>query len=203
VKRPATIEQTVQGELAGFDERACLDRIARGDVVAFEQLFRRFAAELAAFAGSYVDGDDEAEEVVHVVFCWLWEHRVTLPRPDSVRSYLFAAVRNRALNVVRDRRTEAAFRERAAVSARDGGFAPSTPSPEGELAARDLAHALADALRRMPPRCREVYTLTRDHRLTYAEVAEALGIAPKTVEIHMSRALAILRVKLSPWMAEG
>jgi RNA polymerase sigma-70 factor (ECF subfamily) len=203
VKRPSTVDQAAQDEPAGFDERACLDRVGRGDVVAFEQLFRQFAAELAAFARAYVDGDDEAEEVVHVVFCWLWEHRVTLPRPQSVRSYLFAAVRNRALNVVRDRRTEAAFRDRAGRSANDGDFPLTSPSPESELAARDIAHALADALRRMPPRCREVYALARDHGFSYAEIADSLGIAPKTVEIHMSRALAILRVKLAPWLSGG
>ena len=203
MKRPATADHAVQGEPTVRDEHVLLDRVACGDVSAFEQLFRLFAAELAAFAGSYVDGDDEAEEVVHVVFCWLWEHRVTLPRPRNVRSYLFAAVRNRALNLVRDRRTEAAFRDRAARAADDGDFASSSPSPESELAARDIAHALAEALRRMPPRCREVYTLARANGFTYAEIAEALGIAPKTVEIHMSRALAILRRRLSPWLAES
>jgi RNA polymerase sigma-70 factor, ECF subfamily len=202
VKRPATADQTVQHDAAARDELLWLDRVARGDIGAFEQLFRMFAADLAAFASSYVDGEDEAEEVVHVVFCWLWEHRSTLPRPRSVRSYLFAAVRNRALNAVRDRRTEAAFRERAALMVGNGSLAASSPSPEGELAARDIEHALAEALRRMPPRCREVYGLARDQGFTYAEIAEALGIAPKTVEIHISRALAILRVKLAPWLTE-
>ena len=206
MKRPSTVDQAVERATTAHDGQILLDRVGRGDLTAFEQLFRLFAADLVAFAGSYVDSEDDAEEVVHIVFCWLWEHRFTLPRPNSVRSYLFAAVRNRALNVVRDRRTEAAFRERAARVARaeaDGGFAAASPSPESELAARDIAHALAEALRQMPPRCREVYGLTREHGLTYAEVAEALGIAPKTVEIHMSRALAILRGKLAPWLADG
>ncbi len=83
------------------------------------------------------------------------------------------------------------------------GFAPVAPSPDSELASRDIEHALAKALREMPARCREVYTLVREQGFTYAEVAEALGIAPKTVEIHMSRSLAILRVRLAPWMANG
>ena len=180
-----------------------LDRVGGGDIVAFEQLFRQFAVDLVAFAASYVDGDDEAEEVVHLVFCWVWEHRFTLPRARSVRAYLFAAVRNRALNVVRDRRTEAAFRERAARVEAARGCAASAPSPESELAARDIEHALAKALRQMPPRCREVYVLARERGFTYAEIAEALGIAPKTVEIHMSRALAILRLELRSWLSEN
>jgi RNA polymerase sigma-19 factor, ECF subfamily len=200
VKRPSTADQAAQHAPSGHDEHGLLDRVCDGDIAAFEQLFRLFAADLVAFAASYVDGDDEAEEVVHLVFCWVWEHRFTLPKARSVRAYLFAAVRNRALNVVRDRRTEAAFRERAARVEAARGFPASSPSPESELAARDIEHALAKALRQMPPRCREVYVLARERGFTYAEIADALGIAPKTVEIHISRALAILRIELRPWL---
>jgi RNA polymerase sigma-70 factor (ECF subfamily) len=202
MKQPASpIHRSADQRAPQDDDCRWLDAAHRGDIAAFERLFRSFAADLVAFATTYVDGDDEAEEVVHVVFCWLWDHRFTLERPKSARSYLFAAVRNRALNVVRDKRTEAAFRERAARAAHVA--AETAPSPESELASRDIAHALALALREMPPRCREVYTMVRDHGLTYAEVADALGIAPKTVEIHMSRSLAILRQRLAPWLTAG
>ena len=46
---------------------------------------------------------------------------------------------------------------------------------------------------RMPERRRLVYTLSRDRHLSYAEIADVLGIAPKTVEIQIGRALRDLR----------
>jgi len=52
----------------------------------------------------------------------------------------------------------------------------------------------------LPPRCREVFTLTRDRHLSYAEAAEVLGISRKTVEIHVGRALALLRQHLADWL---
>jgi RNA polymerase sigma-70 factor (ECF subfamily) len=199
--RPSATSRTVPGDsIRDAAEAAWLALSRHGEIAAFEELFRSFAAELADFAATYVDTDDDAEEVVHVVFCWLWDHRFALPRPQSVRSYLYAAVRNRALNVVRDRRTEAAFRDRAARASLGNEVVAASPSPESELAVRDIEHALAAALRGMPPRCREVYVLAREHGLSYAEIAAALDIAPKTVEIHMSRALAILRRRLAPWL---
>jgi RNA polymerase sigma-70 factor (ECF subfamily) len=181
-------------------ERTWLDAIRQGDVRAFELLFRSAGPKLIRFARLYVSEDDDAEDIVHAVFCWLWERRLTLPRPRSVRSYLLAAVRNRALNVVRSRRSDLAFRARVAQAAHADDGATSAPSPESELAARDIEHALRDALRQMPPRCRDVYVLLRDHGLTYHDVADALGIAPKTVEFHMSRALDMLRQRLAPWL---
>lgn len=199
--RPSATGRTIPGDsLRDAAEAAWLALSRRGDIAAFEQLFRTFAAELTDFVSTYLDTDDDAEEVVHIVFCWLWDHRFALPRPQSVRSYLYAAVRNRALNIVRDRRTEAAFRDRAARATRGNDVVAASPSPESELAVHDIEHALAAALRGMPPRCREVYVLVREHGLTYAEIAVALDIAPKTVEIHMSRALSILRERLAPWL---
>jgi RNA polymerase sigma-70 factor (ECF subfamily) len=201
MKRPSALDSAIVREDTGVEnELGWFGAARRGDLSAFEQLFRSYAADLVTFAESYVDGEEEAEDVVHVVFCWLWEHRFTLPRPTSPRSYLFSAVRNRALNVVRDRRTEAAFRKRIEHESLAGHETATSPSPDNELAAREIAHALADALRRMPPRCREVYTLVRHHGFSYSEVSDALEIAPKTVEIHMSRALVILRRELAPWL---
>jgi RNA polymerase sigma-70 factor (ECF subfamily) len=185
---------------ANASDLAWLSFMRGGDITAFEELFRCLAAALTIFALTYVDTYDDAEECVQVVFCWLWDHRFTLPNPRSVRSYLFAAVRNRALNLVRDRRTEAAFREQVERASRQGAVAPASPAPDSELAARDIEHALRSALAQMPARCREVYTLRRDHGLRTDEVADALGISPKTVEIHMMRALGILRVRLAPWL---
>jgi RNA polymerase sigma-70 factor (ECF subfamily) len=199
---PSIVEPARLPESREQEDLGSFEGVRRGDIAAFERLFRRYAEELVSFAAYRVVADDDAEDVVHSVFCWFWEHRFSLPQPRSVRAYLFAAVRNRALNVVRDQRTEVAFRERAARAESIKENPASAPSPESELAARDIEHALGAALREMPPRCREVYGLARDNGLSYAEIAGALEISPKTVEIHMSRALALLRVKLARWMTD-
>jgi RNA polymerase sigma-70 factor (ECF subfamily) len=203
MKRSSVVDQSAPQQSREQSDFAWFGGVRHGDIAAFERLFRAYAEELVSFAAYRVNGDDDAEDVVHSVFCWLWEHRFTLPQPRSVRAYLFAAVRNRSLNLVRDQRTEAAFRERAARAENIRARPAVAPSPESEFAARDIEHALIAALRELPPRCREVYGLARDHGLSYAEIAEALEISPKTVEIHMSRALALLRVKLAMWITGG
>jgi RNA polymerase sigma-70 factor (ECF subfamily) len=73
---------------------------------------------------------------------------------------------------------------------------------DAELMASDLATAIQAAVEGLPPRCREVFVLLRTQALTYAEVAVILGISPKTVEVHMTRALAVLRARLGPWLHE-
>ncbi|MEP6494882.1 MAG: sigma-70 family RNA polymerase sigma factor [bacterium] len=72
-----------------------------GDDVAFESLFRAHYAELCRFAYQYVRSSEAAEDLVQDVFAGLWAARETVTVTTSVRAYLYAAVRNRAINTRR------------------------------------------------------------------------------------------------------
>jgi RNA polymerase sigma-70 factor (ECF subfamily) len=174
--------------------REWLAELRMGDGHAFELIFREFAARLCDFALSYVRNRECAEEIVQDLFCRLWEQRFTIEMPHGMTPYLHSAVRNRSLNALRERRLELAFHERSRQNA------PARPAlPDAELSAQDLAEAAARVVASMPSRCREVYTLVRQQHLSHADTARVLGISPKTVEVHMTRALAILRAELAGW----
>ena len=183
------------GSAPDVSDRLVFERVRTGDAAAFESLVRAHAASLAGFARAYVDSAAVAEELVQDLFCWVWDHRFETPVPRSVRGYLFGSIRNRALNHLRHERVTIEF-ESAATRNRNIGAHPA----DEELLVADLAGALARVVREMPVRCREVFTLVRDEQLSYAEVAEVLGISSRTVEIHMSRALTLLRRRLAPWL---
>ena len=177
-----------------------LERIRTGDEEAFEALFRAYVEPLCAFAYSYVESEPAAQEIVQDLFARLWERRDSLEFPRNVQAYLYGATRNRAINHLRNRRVETTFLQRALRIGQARATAPRPVPPEEELNAQALAEAVERAVAELPPRCREVFTLTRDQHLSYAEVAGVLHISPKTVEIHMGRALAILRDRLQPWL---
>jgi RNA polymerase sigma-70 factor (ECF subfamily) len=174
-----------------------LARLRTGDERAFELLFREHVAALCTFAFSYVRSRETAEEIVQDLFCWIWEQRFAIEMPHGVRPWLFFAVRNRSLNAVRNSRAELSIHERLS---RDARARPPAAPPDAELLGRDLSAAVARALLAMPTRCREVYTLVREQHLSHAETSRVLGISTKTVEVHMTRALAILRADLGGWI---
>jgi RNA polymerase sigma-70 factor (ECF subfamily) len=178
--------------------REWLEQLRTGDPLAFERIFRAYAASLCGFAFSYVRNREIAEEIVQDLFCWIWEQRFTIEMPHGMRPWLFTAVRNRSLNALRTLRVELSVRERLA---RDARLAPAVERPDAQLAARDLAEAAARVVATMPPRCRESYTLIRVEQMSYAEAARVMGISPKTVEIHMTRAMTLLRAGLAGWLA--
>lgn len=174
----------------------CIAAIRNGDRIAFEQLFRAWYGRLADYAVRVVDSRDAAEDVVQNVFIAMWRGRESLPDAEMVSAYLHRAVRNRALNHVRDSRR--ALRTTSTTEDEPG----IEPSIETELQIADLDAALQRALHSLAPRTREVFLLSREHELTYAAIASTLGISVKTVETLMGRALRALRASLRETLSE-
>lgn len=175
-------------------ERALQQRIRAGDESAFDTVFRTHYAHLVRMAESVVREHALAEEVAQEVMLELWRRRETLQVEQTFRAYLLRSTRNRALNHVRHQRIVA---REAAIAAID---APSAPSAEDEVLGTELEQAVRAAIDGLPKKCREVFLLSRDHGLKYAEIAVALEISVKTVEKRMGQALAELRQRLDQWL---
>jgi RNA polymerase sigma-70 factor, ECF subfamily len=167
-----------------------LARIASGDRGAFEQLFREHYAALVRFGEGLLRSRELAEDTVQEVLLNLWKQRETVRVDDSVKAYLFRAVRNRALNHIRNERVR---REAVPQIVRETREAAGA---DAGLVETELEAAVRAAIAELPPRCREVFELSRVRGLKYAEIAEALGISIKTVETQMGRALKSLRERL-------
>ena len=170
--------------------------IARGDRGAFETVFREHYAPLVRFAEVMLRSREAGEDIVQEVLLSLWRQRETLKVDDSLRAYLYRAVRNRALNSVRNDRVR---REAMPHLVRE---APEITTGEAELLEGELETAARGAIAELPPRCREIFELSRFKGLRYGEIAETLGISVKTVETQMGRALKSLRERLAPFLAE-
>ncbi len=163
-------------------------RIRNGDEAAFEQLYRTFVPGLVAFAAGYVDRRAIAEEIVQELFLTIWRKRAELDICTAVPTYLFTATRNLAIDHLRRDRRFTPW-DSAIVGHIDDKSAPR------ETALLEMLE-LQDAIRRLPTRCRLIFTLSRQQDMTYAQIAHSLGISVKTVEVQMSRALQRLRLWL-------
>lgn len=178
-----------------MDDRELLERLrgSEGAEAAFDTIFRTWYAPLVRAAEAMLRDRAAAEEVVQEMMLALWRRRETLEVDESLRAYLYRATRNRALNHLRRQRVE----QRGEPYVADRGAA--APIADAALGERELAEAIRDAVGSLPPRCREVFELSRAHGLTYAEIATTLEISVKTVEVQMGKALRVLRERLAAW----
>jgi RNA polymerase sigma factor (sigma-70 family) len=126
----------------------------------------------------------------------LWRRRQLLNADDSCKAYLFRAVRNRVLNAIRHdsnvRRLEPVVRDEA--------VALEAPAADVSAGANELDVAIREAVSALREPIRECFLLSRRDKLTYAQIAEVLGVSVKTVEARMGAALRELREKLAQWI---
>ena len=179
------------------DDRDLVARLVAGDDAAYAALFRQWYAPLVRFVDALLRQRDEAEEVVQEVMLELWNHRASLDPERPVQAWLFRSARNRALNVVRHQRV----REKSAPVLT--ALAGESAATDEATTAAELEAVLHEALAELPPRCREVFTLSRTEGLRNADIAERLGISVKAVEAHVGRALRTMRERLRPWLPPG
>lgn len=156
----------------------------------FESMFKTHFQGLHAYARTILQDEAAAEEVVQQVFVRLWEKRSSLHIDRSLPSYLYRAVYNESMNVLKHRE----------VRRQHHIYASSLGEPEhtdtNSVDYRELRQRLSEALNRLPEQCRTIFQLSRFEDLKYREIAERLNLSVKTVENQMGKALRIMRSEL-------
>ncbi|PYP54779.1 MAG: hypothetical protein DMD40_15685 [Gemmatimonadetes bacterium] len=170
-------------------ERALVDRIRAGDMDAFETLYRSYWQRLYAFAFRYVRSKPDAEDVTQEVFLRIWRGRADWLPAGAVSNYLYLAVRNAA----RDRLARAAVARRGWWRLEQ---AETTQEFQCDLESRELAAAVERALAALPPKRAAVCRLRLMDGLSYAQIADRLGIGTKTVETQLARGLKTVREQI-------
>ncbi|MGH2727548.1 MAG: sigma-70 family RNA polymerase sigma factor [Actinomycetota bacterium] len=161
---------------------------ASGDHHSFSELYRRYSASAFGLALRILGERAMAEEVLQEVFLAVWRRAEAYdPARGSVRSWLFAQIHHRAVDVVR---REEAERRRSHVGvepdAHDSGM--DDVIEEGWLSSRrDQVRGALDAL---SPDQRQVIDLAYFQGLTQSQVAVETGVPLGTVK---SRTLAAMR----------
>ena len=175
-------------------ERNWIEQIRRGDESAFEDMFRAYYPQLCRFAAEYVDSESHARDLVQDVFLRIWDRRADWMVRRSLKAYLYQAVRNRALNHVRQQDTRHDIED-------DLEYTTDRTEPRTAADAcheNRLSKEANEAIDDLPERRRMAFLLHRRHGFTYKEIASIMDITPKTVENQIGRALKSLRETLDP-----
>lgn len=163
---------------------------------AYKELFHSQYNDLCNYAYSFLKDDAAAEDVVQETFIRLWEKHQQLIDIPNIKAYLFRAVRNNSISVLRKQTTEEAGNK---------GFEWTlelTEDPQAQEIAQTKPYyeqLIYEAIANLPPQCREVFTCCRLQGMTHQQTAVKLGLSAKTVENYMGRALKLLRKYLQQY----
>jgi RNA polymerase sigma-70 factor (family 1) len=160
----------------------------------FRSLFVEHYRPLCNFAYRITGDIDQAEDIVQDVFVKLWNTHNLLQKDKNIRSYIYTMVRNHALEIVRRQGIGARINKEILYL--------HTETSEEQMDDEDIEkYRLIDkiyvSIRQLPPKCSEVFTLSKVNGLTYTQIADRLDISVKTVENHIGKALKLLREMLA------
>lgn len=159
------------------------------DSQAFAEIYQRYWQKLLAIAYHHSKDKIIAEEIVQEVFIGLWNRRNEL-HIDKLSAYLATAVKLSVFKqYVRQKRRNQIKEETADPLL--------TSWDEEKIYSRFLQQHINGIVDVLPEKCRLVFRLSREEGLSIPEVAQRMGIAEKTAEAHLTKALKVLKLRLN------
>jgi RNA polymerase sigma-70 factor (ECF subfamily) len=163
-------------------------------MIDLDALFRSCARDLRQFLRRRVTSPEIAADLAQEAFFRLLRSDQGPGNPAGMardaRAYLFSIAANLAIDHRRQmRRQQTEPVELETIAA----FPDPRPSAERASLSREELRVLAGAVSSLPPRGRQIFLMHKIEGLSYAEIAERLGIAKNTVIVHMVRSLAHCR----------
>jgi len=174
-------------------EQELITRIRRDDRLALNTLLALHYQNLCLFANTYLRNPEESEEVVSDVFLNFWRFRHTIRIDRSLKSYLYTSVKNGALSMIKKR--QPLFEDVEDILFYTNLL--DSVDPEQLMTLMELQNQLDRAIETLPPRCKQIFIMSRMEALSYYEISEILGISEKTVENQIVKALHLIRQVIS------
>jgi RNA polymerase sigma-70 factor (family 1) len=164
-----------------------------------ELLFRLYYKPMCSHAVRFVYAKEIAEDLVSDVFYTFWNTKAFLSVNRSFRAFLFRSVRNRAYNYLANE-----FKKNAPLELAEQQETAPTNGPESMMRFNELFQKVDELVAALPPQCRNAFILNRFEGKRAKEIAEEMQLSVRTVEVHIAKALAVLRDGLkNQWLLIG
>jgi len=169
--------------------------IRQSDYSAFEELHTRFWPELQRLAYKKIGDRQDAYDLLQDMFIEIWEKRETLNFGDRLQGWLQKRLWFKLSTYFRNQGFRKKHQDDFKVYLENEQSSTFDPSElkEAEAYYEDLLSAINKAIEEMPDRMREVFLLNRNEKYSVNEIAERLGLSPKTVRNQLERAIGRLR----------
>jgi RNA polymerase sigma-70 factor (ECF subfamily) len=177
--------------LCDLSDDELLEALGQDDVLVFEEIYNRYWQKLYEDSFKRLKDREAAQEVIQDFFTSFWINRARLKIRSSLQGYLFSSVKYSVLNYLRAENIRTSYSEILTLADNS-----SYNSTEEYLNYKELTKIIGSEVKQLPPKCRSVFELSRNHYKTNKEIAKLLDISEKTVENHLTKALRYLRVNI-------
>lgn len=171
-------------------EENLIVHLQNGDENAFSFLLEKYHHQLCIYAKCLTKDHDQAEDIVQNVFIRTWELRERLNDKLSLKSFLYRSTYNEFIDQYRKRKSVITL-EKKYIEVIDKLVDDNDSERLNALLA-----AVKLEIENLPPRCKEVFILSKKEGLTNLEISEYMNISIKAVEAQITKAFVQLRKKM-------
>jgi RNA polymerase sigma-70 factor (ECF subfamily) len=178
-----------------LEEQYLIKGLLTRNKVIFDFIFQYYYSGLCAYCERITGSQQVSEDIVQELFITLWLKCEQIQITSSLKSYLFTSIKNRSLDYLKreQRKTQKLYH---LIEETD----PTENLSSLWFAESEIQAVVAKSLEKLPPRCREIFELSRFERLKNQEIADKLNLSKRTVELQVSKALKQLRTDLKNYL---
>ena len=161
----------------------------------FKGLFQSYYPSLCLFANSYLKDQDASKDAVQDVFIKIWENNIEFQNKNSAKSYLYMAVKNRCLDILKSSHLKVVDDNTPMESLE---FFTDDSFFHKELLLIEISNAIEKAVNSLPYKCARIIDLSLK-QYSNKEIAELLSISVNTVKTQKKIAYQKLRPMLDKY----
>ena len=153
----------------------------------FDVIFKLYYPKVKNFVYGFVGVESEAEDIAQDIFLKLWMKRNNIQIMTNFETYLYTMARNCTLNALKSSSVRHKLQ-----SLTDADVVADT-GVEDIIYSEELHELINRVTGQMPDQRRRVFTMCRLDGMSNEEIGRRLNISKRTVETHISQALAQIR----------
>lgn len=169
-------------------EKSLMSALKNGEIKAFDKLFADYGKRLYHFAHGYLKSKEEAEGLVQEVFLRIWKNRDNLNPDLSFKAYIFKIAYHIILELIEKSYRQKVYQHQLLVEAIE-----FTDETNERLNYQMMLEKVESLIQKLPSRQKEILLKRKKEEIPVKEIAEQLGISPKTVENHLTEAIKNLK----------
>ncbi len=174
-----------------YSDEDLFSLLKEGDHDAFTEIYNRYSGVLYAHTLKRLQEPEEAMDIVHELFTYLWQNREEIEITSYLSGYLYTSVRNRVINSIAHKDITSKYYE-----FKQSSSYYMISSTDHLVREKQLSEIIEKEINALPERMREVFELSRFQHLSHREIACRLNITELTVKKQVNKALRVLRIKL-------
>lgn len=172
-------------------------RLKEGNKTAFTEVYNKYSRRLHYFANEYLQNSDESMDIVQNVFIQLYESVPGLDADSNLEAFLITSTKNACISQLRKNKVRQQYFQSTVQNMElELNLKALEAFEYSDVTFNEVRDSVKVAIEELPPKCKEVFLLSRQKQLKYQEIAQELDVSTRTVERRMTEALSLLKSKL-------